>query len=66
MGIGYDEFPTQGKFLGLRCEVCFDYDTTKTVSGEIVRDDREAPGRMIIKLDDGRFLLSTECQYRLL
>jgi len=61
--IGVDKFPTQGAFLGTRCKVCFDYDTSKWVGGTIVRDDRSPPHRTIIKLDDGRYVLASECQY---
>lgn len=56
-------FPKQGDFLYRRVKVCFDYDTSQTWEGRIVRDDCEPPGRLIIALDDGRYVLSTECQY---
>lgn len=61
--IGYSEFPKQGPWLGQRTRVCFRYDTTKTIMGTIVRDDREEPGRTIIRLDDGRYVDGTECQH---
>jgi hypothetical protein len=61
--ISHDKFPQQGKFLNQRVQVCFNYDTSKLIGGAIVRDDTEEPGREIIKLDDGRYVLSTECQY---
>lgn len=61
--IGPDRWPRQGSFLGARVRVCFDYDTAKTWEGIVLRDDAEEPGRMIIQLDDGRVVLSTECQY---
>lgn len=61
--IGADRWPKQGAFLGRRCKVVFDYDTSRQFSGRIVRDDAESPGRLIIQLDNGRFVLSTECQY---
>lgn len=61
--IGFDKFPKQGDWLGKRTEVCFGYDTTKTVGGTFVREDCEAPGLAIIRLDDGRFVLTTECQH---
>ncbi len=35
----------------------------KLFYGVIVRDDKEEPGEKIIKLDDGRYVLATECQY---
>lgn len=61
--VGFDRFPEQGSFLGRRVEVCFDYDTTRTILGRCVRDDAGGDGRMIILLDDGRAVLATECQY---
>lgn len=61
--VGYDKFPEQGKFLGREVEVCFNYDTTKTLLGVVVRDDAEGEGTMIIQLEDGRYVLSTECMY---
>lgn len=63
--ITHNTFPKQGSWLGRRCKVCFDYDTSHTVLGTVRRVDMEEPGRMIIELDDGRLVLSTECQYQL-
>ena len=62
-GIGFDRFPAQGKFLGLRVKVCFNYETARTIGGKVIRDDAEEPGLMLIQLDDGRVVQSTECQY---
>jgi hypothetical protein len=61
--IAIDKFPKQGRELNRRVRVCFNYDTSRQVGGVVVRDDSEEPGRMIIRLDDGRFVLSTECQW---
>lgn len=61
----YDKFPKQGDFLNKRCRVCFNYNTSKIVKGIIVRDDIEEPLITIIRLDDGRYVLATECQYSL-
>jgi hypothetical protein len=58
-----DHFPRQSDRIGKRVRVCFNYDTSMTVNGTVVRDDMEAPWRMIIRLDDGRHVLATECQY---
>jgi len=63
--VSFDRFPKQGTYLMRRVEVCFNYDSAKTVGGMIVRDDAEEPGRMIIKLDNDRYVLSTECMYQL-
>ena len=65
VNVGFDRFPKQGTYLTRRVKVCFKYDSTKMVSGVVVRDDAEEPGRMIIKLDNGRYVLSTECMYQL-
>jgi len=64
-GISHDQFPAQGSWLNLRVDVCFNYDTEHTLGGTIVREDAEEPGRMIIALDNGRYVLSTECMYSL-
>lgn len=58
------KFPKQGAWVGMQVRVCFHYDTARTMPGLVVRDDAEEPGLMIIKLDDGRYVLSTECQWR--
>lgn len=64
-GITHDQFPKQSVFKNLRIRVCFNYDTDPAhiVMGTVVRDDAEEPGRMIIKLDDDRYVLSTECMW---
>jgi hypothetical protein len=59
-----DGFPKQSDRIGARVEVCFHYDTSMTVNGTIIRDDMEEPWETIIRLDDGRHVLTTECQYR--
>ncbi len=61
--VGYGRYPEQGALLGVRVAVCFHYDPRNTLSGVVVRDDVEPPLRTIIRLDDGRYVLSTECQY---
>lgn len=61
--IDYESFPRQGSCLGRRVRVCFKYDTTHEIGGVVVRDDAEDPCVGIIRLDDGRFVLTTECQY---
>jgi hypothetical protein len=61
--VNYDKFPKQGEWLNKKAKVCFNYDSSKTVSGVIVRDDMEEPFITLIQLDDGRIIRSTECQY---
>ena len=58
------DYPKQSEYVNRRVEVCFHYDTTKTMMGTIVRDDREEPGETIITLDDGRIIRGTECQFQ--
>lgn len=62
-GVGFDEFPKQGSYLNLSVKVCFNYDSSKLIGGTVVRDDRDDPFITIIKLDDGRYVLATECMY---
>lgn len=62
--IDAERFPKQGSHWGKQVRVCFDYDTSRTMLGLVVRDDAEEPGHMIIKLEDGRHVLSSECQYQ--
>lgn len=69
--IGYNEFPKQGSHLGKKAEVCFHFNTNELIAGKVVRDDmesrkvgeHESPGLTIIELEDGRYVLATECQY---
>lgn len=61
--IGFDRFPNQGEYKGRRVRVCFNYDSSREIMGTVIRDDAEEPGRLIIQLDDGRVVLSTECMY---
>lgn len=67
--ISYTKFPKQGEFQGARCEVRFEY-KSEIIMGTILRDDVESPDPgnnkaaiTAILLDDGRLVLSTECQY---
>lgn len=57
------DFPKQTGHVNQRVEVCFHYDTTRTVEGTIIRDDAEEPFEMLIKLDNGRVIRGCECQY---
>lgn len=61
--ITHDKFPMQGEWVGKRVKVCFHYDTDNFLLGTVVRNDTEAPLVDIIKLDDGRFVLTTECMF---
>jgi len=60
--IGADKFPRQGELRG--CSVIFNYDTGRKFRGEVVREDLEEPYLTIIRLEDGRFVLTTECQWQ--
>lgn len=62
--VSYDKHPKQGSFLNRRCKVIFGYSFTDPILyGTIVRDDMEEPFVTIIRLDNGRYVLATECQY---
>lgn len=57
-----EKFPKQGSLWGQQVRVCFHFDTSKVLLGRVVRDDVQAPHVTIIQLEDGRHVLSTECQ----
>jgi hypothetical protein len=63
INVGPLRFPKQGEWLGKRVNVCFHFKTEDLFPGTIVREDSEEPGRLIIALDDGRYVISTECMY---
>jgi hypothetical protein len=63
VNISHDRMPRQGSYAGTRAVVIFDYDSRYQHLATAVRDDAEAPGVMIFRLDDGRHVLSTECQW---
>ncbi len=60
---GMWQLPKQGRYVGYRTKVCFNYDTSRTLRGTILRDDVTEPGHTVILLDDGRVVMGTECQY---
>jgi hypothetical protein len=60
--IDYDRFPKQSEFCGKRVQVVFHYGQ-KRIEGEMIRDDIEGDMVGIIRLDDGRVVLTTECQH---
>lgn len=55
--------PKQTGNVNMRCKVYFHYNTGVFIPGTIIRDDDEEPYETLIKLDDGRVLRATECQY---
>ena len=61
--IDFYKFPKQSAFVNRRCKVTFLFDVSKYILGTIIRDDREEPFETLIRLDDGRIIRATECQY---
>lgn len=61
--VSHDKFPKQGPNLNTRMRVVFNYDLTHELRGTVVRDDYEEPWKTIIQLDNGHYVMSTECQY---
>lgn len=57
-------FPKQGDDVGRLFSVVFHYDTTKPLLAVCVRHDTEEPYVMIFRLENGRHVLGTECQYQ--
>ncbi len=58
-------YPKQSANVGKRVEVMFRYSNI-VLTGRIVRDDAEPPLETIFHLDDGRYILDSECQYRVI
>lgn len=56
-------FPPQSAFVGKPTFVCFHYGNEE-FKAEIIRDDTDEPFRTVLKLEDGRVVLGTECQYK--
>lgn len=56
------KFPRQGGYLNRKTRVIFHYGGTE-MQGVVVRDDMEDPFLTIIRLEDGRHVLTTECQH---
>jgi hypothetical protein len=54
--------PEQGAWIGKEVEVYFN-DASKTLNGKIVREDIGKPYKTIIELEDGKYVLATECKY---
>lgn len=54
------DWPVQGWPVGRRVVVSHDY-SNEEEEGTVLRADTEEPGRMIIRLDSGKVVLSTEC-----
>jgi hypothetical protein len=61
--ISHNTWPIQGRYFRKRVRVCFHYDSVHTIGGFCVRDDAAAPWQTIFKLDNGHYVLATECQY---
>lgn len=51
------QFPKQSKILGTRIKGA--YMGIVPFEGELLRDDAEAPGIRIVRLDNGKLLLGT-------
>lgn len=63
--IDYNTYPKQSGYVGRTVDIIFNYDRSKMIEGVFVREDIGKPYTMIIKLNDGRYVLSSECQYRI-
>ncbi|MDD9212810.1 hypothetical protein [Aeromonas dhakensis] len=61
--INYGNFPQQGPLLGNRVLVVFHNDTDNAVQGVCVRNDADEAGNTIIQINDGHYVLASECQH---
>jgi hypothetical protein len=58
------KYPKQGRMLNKKVEVCFNFDIHNIFYGKVIRYDIEEPFEVIIRLNDGRIIMSGECQFR--
>jgi len=63
VNITESKFPKQGALSSKKVLVRF-HCRDPIFNGVIVRDDIESPYVTIIRLEDGRIILGTECQYQ--
>ena len=63
INISANTFPKQSASLGKSCKVMFHY-TKPELTATIIREDMELPYVTILQLEDGRVVLSTECQWQ--
>lgn len=56
-------YPTQSEYVGRPARVCFNYDTANTFPAVVLRDDTGKPWLTVLRLDDGRCVLGSECQW---
>jgi hypothetical protein len=61
--IGSYEFPKQNFLLGKNVKVRFNFHLTNEVYGEIVRSDENPDGKVIIKLENGKYVTKDECYF---
>lgn len=64
--INIHKFPKQDSSIGKTVNVYFNYNTTESIKGIIVRSDIEDPFRTIIKLENNTYIEAVECQYQLI
>lgn len=57
-------FPKQGMLLNREVSVYFGEETSDTVPAIVVRCDAQPPWVTLLELADGRFVLATECRFR--
>jgi hypothetical protein len=62
--IDAEKYPEQSYTVGHRVTVFFgDLMNAVQFSGTVLRDDKAEPNQTVIRLDDGRIVLGTECNF---
>jgi hypothetical protein len=63
--IGKGKYPSQNSDLHHKTVVVMlEYDSREPLRGEVLRADDAAPHEVVIKLDDGRIVLGSECTFK--
>lgn len=61
--IGKETYPEQFGSVGDRVLVAFKYDIANPLPATVLRDDAEEPFTTVLRLDDGRIVMGSECQW---
>ncbi|MHA7878805.1 MAG: hypothetical protein ACX931_03370 [Saccharospirillum sp.] len=63
--VGKERYPKQDTELrGHSVVVMLEYDSRKPQRGEVLRADAEPPHEVVIRLEDGRIVLGSECTFK--
>lgn len=64
--LGVEKYPKQDPLLiDKKVVVMLAFDSKRPLRGRVLRADAELPREVVIKLDDDRIVLGSECSYKI-